>query len=97
MYTTIVQDGKRKTIKGYLDELKTMVETVKDDGVLDHMSAKLLPIVMSVRANSETVLDEPTEDFDVIDRFAPAQKNETQLRFHKVESAGRRKTHHPMK
>ena len=37
------------------------------------------------------------EDFDATEKFVPAQKNEVQLRFRKVNTPGRKKTKHPFK
>lgn len=77
------------------------MEVVADNGVLDHVLAKLLPVVTTLRVHSKSATDEPEEvqpaDFPVTDKFAPAQKNETQLRFHKVKSTGKKTTKFPLK
>lgn len=57
-------------------------------GILDHTLAKLLPVLTTVHAHLNSQQEQPVQkpaDFDVTDKFAPAQKNETQLRFDKVK------------
>lgn len=93
--------GKRNTITAYLDEIQKSIHTVMDADALDHIVAKLFPVVTSLRAQTLPVTQEqnaivPTP-FIKTEAFAPAEKNETQLRFHKVKSAGRIKTKFPMK
>ena len=76
------------------------MESVADSGVLDHVLAKLLPVVTTLRVHSKSATDEPESqpaDFPVTDKFAPAQKNETQLRFHKVKSTEKKTTKFPLK
>ena len=73
---------------------------IRDEGVLDHVMAKLLPVVTSLRAQSAQPADEQhttPASFIRTEAFTPAEKNETQWRFHKVKTAGRIKTKFPMK
>ena len=80
----------------YLEEIEKSVETINDIGILDHTIAKLLPIATSLRAH----LVQPTDNeagFEIKETFPPAQKNQIQLQFSKVKSAGRKKTKLPFK
>ena len=77
---------------------------IRDEGVLDHVMAKLLPVVLpvvtSLRAQSAQPANEQhttPASFIRTEAFTPAEKNETQWRFHKVKTAGRIKTKFPMK
>ena len=97
----IVSEGKRSTISAYLNEIEKSVEMIDDTGILDHTIAKLLPIVTSLQAH----LDQPPDDneeleftgFEIKEKFLPAQKNQVQLHFNKVKSAGRKRTKLPFK
>ena len=76
--------GRRNAIQTYLQEIQETVKEVVDGGILDHVIAKLLPVVTTLRTHLDTSLeqqDKIPENFDVADKFAPAQKNETQPRF----------------
>lgn len=92
MYVLVVE-GKRSTINEVLDEIEESVDMIDDTGILDHTIAKLLPIVTSLRAH--LIRDQPTDDnkaeFEIKEKFPPAQKNQIQLQFNKVKSAGRKK------
>lgn len=73
-------------------EIKESVGMVADGGTLDHVLAKLLPVLMAVRAHLDQQQEQPSavpKNFDVTVRLTPAQKNETQLRFDKVKSKER--------
>ena len=53
-------------------------------GVLDHVLSKIFAIATSVQAYCKPQTENPAPElvcFHVTDKFAPAQKNETQLRF----------------
>lgn len=86
-------DGKKKIIGTYLSEIQTSVEMLDDASLLDHTTAKLLPIVTSLRAHltQPSDEDEALEEFDATEKFPPAQKNEVQLKFCKVKTPGRKK------
>ena len=78
------------------------MEEIDEAGILDHAIARLLPIVTSLRAsiagsrdNEDDLVDIP--NFDTKELFAPSQKNERQLSFHKVKTPGRKKTKLPFK
>ena len=47
----IVPEGKRSTIRAYLNETGESVEMTDDAGILGHTIAKLLPIVTSLQAH----------------------------------------------
>lgn len=100
MFCTVTK-GKKHTITTYLDEIDNSVKNIDDEGVLDHTIAKLLPIVTSLRAHLTQSIDDEDDvdiqDFEVTEKFAPAQKNEVQLSFRKVNTPGRKKTKLPFK
>ena len=74
---------------------------IDDTGILDHTIAKLLPIVTSLRAHlvkpTDNEADFEIQNFEIKETFPPAQKNQIQLQFSKVKSAGRKKTKLPFK
>ena len=97
---TPVLHGRRTAIVTYLQEIQMSLGNIRDEGVLDHVMAKLLPVVTSLRAQSAQPADEKhttPASFVKTEAFTPAEKNETQWRFHKVKTAGRIKTKFPMK
>ena len=73
-------------------EIKESVDIVSDGSTLDHVLAKLLPVLTTVRAHldQQQLPSAVPEKFDVSVRFAPAQKNKIQLRFDKVKAKGNR-------
>ena len=86
----------------YIDEISKSVEKIDEADILDHAIAKLLPIVTSLRnsmAGSRDNEDDSVDvqNFDITEVFAPSQKNEKQLSFHKVKTPGRRKSKLPFK
>ena len=81
--------GKRSLITRSLSDIAAYASLVKDAGVLDHVQAKLLPVVASLQAHLEEAqghCEEQKLDFVVTEKFAPTQKNEKQLTFHKVNT-----------
>ena len=85
--------GRRSTIQTYLQEIQESVKEIGDGGILDHTIAKLLPVVTTLRTHldpSPEQRDLVCKSFDVTDKFAPAQKNETQPRFEKVKSKAKK-------
>ena len=86
----------------YIDEISKSVEKINEADILDHAIAKLLPIVTSLRNNMAGSRDNEDDSvdvqtFDITEVFAPSQKNEKQLSFHKVKTPGRRKSKLPFK
>jgi hypothetical protein len=99
IHTPVLQ-GKRSTIRTYLEEIQMSLGNIRDEGALDHVLAKLLPVVTSLRTQVAQPADEQSTlpaSFIKTEAFTPAEKNETQWRFHKVKTAGRIKTKFPMK
>ena len=101
MNTIIVLHGKRLTIKSYIDETDKSVEEIDEAGILDHVIARLLPIVTSLRASIAGFRDNEVDsadiqNFEIKELFAP-QKNERQLSFHNVKRPERKKTKLPFK
>jgi len=88
--------GKKKAIQLYLDRIKNGVEKIYDHHMLDHVLALLMQADASCK-----VLDDRNnniKEFERKDIFAPAQKNETQLRFKKTcGNPGRKKKHTPFR
>ena len=91
---------KKGTIKAYLQEITVALDSTSYEGVLDHVLAKIIPVVTSLRAHSQKTKDQssihPTP-FVTKESFTPAENNGTQLRFYKVKTAGRIRTKFPMK
>lgn len=58
------------------------VNKTKDSDVLDRVLALLTSAVSSLQVEEDDD-DEDILRFDICTQFAPAQKNETQLKFHK--------------
>ena len=77
--------GTKHTISGYLDEIGKPVETIHDEGILDHTSARLQPIVTSLCTHLRIAQSSDNEDytdiqdFDVTEKFVSSQENEVQL------------------
>ena len=72
-------------------EIQRLAEETADIDVLDHIQAKLFPAITTLWAHHESLPEEPSQqqhvqDFNVTDKFPPAQKNEKQFRFIKVKS-----------
>lgn len=63
--------------------MQKSAQAITDCGVIDHAIAKILPVVTTFRTHLSQAIEEQPE-FVVTEKFAPAQKNETQLRFDKV-------------
>ena len=95
----IVLQGKRQTVQRYLQEIQEIIVGIDDEGVLDHTIAKLLPVVTSLRAQVQPRKEQSLSPAEFLksETFTPAEKNEKQLRFHRVKTAGRLKTRFPMK
>ena len=69
------------------------MKEIADGGILDHLLAKLLPVVTTLRTHLDSTpaqQGQKPENFEVTDKFAPTQKNETQLRFEKVKSKAKK-------
>jgi hypothetical protein len=84
-----VLQGKRAVIRTYFQEIVESIDSIADGNILDHIIAKLLPVITTTRAHLDPQIQQPLQkpaDFDLAFKFAPAQKNETQLRFEKVKS-----------
>ena len=91
-YIRIVTDiaGKKKAIQLYLDRIKNGVEEMHDQHMLDHILALLMQADASCKVLENRRAN--IKEFEKKDIFAPAQKNETQLRFKKTcENPGRKK------
>lgn len=89
MYFYVVLQGKRAAIRTYFQEIMESIDSITDGDILDHILAKLLPVASTTRAHLDLQTQQPVQkpaDFDLAFKFAPAQKNETQLRFEKVKS-----------
>ena len=102
MNTIIALHGKRLTIRSYIDEIDKSVEEIDEAGILDHVIARLFPILTSLRASIAGFRDNEDDsvdiqNFEIKELFAPSQKNERQLSFHKVKTPGRKKTKLPFK
>ena len=84
MYFYAVLQGKRAAIRTYFQEIMESIDSITDGDILDHIIAKLLPVITTIRARLDLQTQQPVQkpaNFDLTFKFAPAQKNETQLRF----------------
>lgn len=72
--------GKKREILHYIDEITSAVNNIEDANVLDRM----LSLLMQAASSSKVSTEETSQAFTIKDKFAPAQKNETQLRFKKT-------------
>ena len=79
----------RNVLSLYLNEIQKSAHAITDSGVLDHAIAKILPVVTTLRTHFQAT--EELLEFVVTEKFAPAQKNETQLRFDKVKVTKKKK------
>lgn len=79
-HTTLYIDvgGRRKGIIDYLQKINEKVYTTDDPSALDHV----LSLLMQAAASMDVVTSqsENMPPFEVRDKFAPTQKNETQLK-----------------
>jgi len=71
------------------EEITNLVQSTEDHGVLDHALANVIPSLRSLTDSKPSHL-EPSS-FTVPNKFAPAQKNEKQLKFTKLKTPGRKK------
>ena len=81
--------AKKDTIKEYLLKMNTVLESVDDHGILDHILASIMPIMTTLRSSVQQK-QLAVKNFEITTRFAPAQKNETQLRFEKLKKPGKK-------
>ena len=65
MDTIIALQGKRRTIRTYIDEIDKSVEEIDEAGILDHAIARLLPIVTSLRASIAASRDNEDDSVDI--------------------------------
>ena len=77
------------------ERVLSLSEAVKDTHILDHSLATLKNLAAYLQANVSAQRNAekpfPPTSFVEVDTFAPAQKNETQLRFQRTtHSAGRK-------
>ena len=89
--------GRKKAIQVYLDKIKNGIEKTNDQHILDRILSLLIQADTSYRVlESESETD--IKEFEKKDTFAPAQKNEIQLRFKKTcGNPGRKKKHMPLR
>ena len=87
--------GKKKAIQVYLDKIKNGIGSINDQHTLDRILSLLMQVDTSCRVINNDV---NIKDFEKKDTFAPAQKNETQLRFKKTcANPGRKKKNIPFR
>lgn len=76
-------------INGSLSDISSCIDLVSDVGILDHVHAQLVPIIASLEAHLHEIPQEQQQsNFTVLKKFAPAQKNERQLNFHRTQTSG---------
>ena len=72
-----------------MQEVNTLLESVDDHGTLDHTLASIIPVVTTLRSSFQSK-ESTVKSFLLKTKFAPAQKNETQLRFEKLKMPGKK-------
>ena len=72
-----------------MQEINTLIESTDDHGILDHALANIMPVTTTLRSSVQSK-ESAVKSFQVTTRFAPAQKNETQLRFDKLKAPGKK-------
>ena len=88
--------AKHLAVESETNRVLTLSREVNDPHLLDHALATLSMLASSLQAhvtdktrNSEAEIE--SNSFKVVDKFAPAEKNETQPRFKKTtDTAGRK-------
>lgn len=86
IYTFTDLTVKKKEIKQYLEQ---MLLTIEDSNILDRVQALLIKASAAMQSVSG---DKDIKPFVGSDKFAPAKKNEVQLRFKQTtHTAGRKK------
>ena len=83
--------GRKKAILLYLDKIRSRIQEIDDQYILD----RILSLMMQADTSSRVLeSNSDTKEFEKKDTFAPAQKNEIQLRFKKTcGNPGRKKRH----
>ena len=80
---------KVDTVRRYLNEISSFLETSPDSNTLDRVSSLLHTATATIKSATTPTPDLPK--LTVKDHFEPAQKNQTQLRFKKVSAPTKRK------
>ena len=97
---TLLED-KRSALRIETERVLSLSEAIKDAHILDHALAtqKSLAACLHANVSAQSNAEEPSPptSFVEVDTFAPAQKNETQLRFQRTtHSAGRKQKMVPL-
>ena len=87
--------GKKKAILHYLENIKSKIEDIDQPDALD----RILALLIQADASTRILETEKTpREFETNDYFAPAQKNEVQLRFKKTcGNPGRKQKYIPLR
>lgn len=80
--------AQKKSIEEYLHQIEQGIELVQEPEILK----RVLSLVMQANSSLQSVSNSTIPGFIVKERFAPAQKNETQLHFKKTSSSPGRRT-----
>ena len=89
IYVHAGMKAKKDTIKEYLLEINAVLESVDDHRILDNTLASIMPIMTTLRSSVQQK-QLAVKNFEITTQFAPAQKNETQLRFEKLKTPGKK-------
>ena len=66
-----------------------LIESTDDHSIPDHALANIVPVATMLHSSVQSK-ESAVKSFQVTTRFAPAQKNETQLRFDKLKAPGKK-------
>ena len=81
--------AQRKSIEDYLHQVQQGIESVQEPNILRRVLSLVMQATSALKAVSNP---DDVHSFIVKERFAPAQKNETQLQFKRTSgNAGRKK------
>lgn len=98
MYADIT--GRKRAIDHYLKEVQSHTEDTEDADILDRVLSLLTQASAALTSVSHraTKEEEGLGSFELKEKFAPMQKNETQLRLWKTaKDPGRKRQCNPMK
>lgn len=91
--TESVIHAKQLAVESEIERVLKLSRNIKDPHLLDHTVATLSILASSLEAHTgdpDTELKEE-KSFTIVDKFAPAEKNELQPRFKRTtDSAGRK-------
>ena len=91
MFQHVAIETRRKAIQKEIEMIAQATETLDDTHILEHAQTVLSQLSATLKTHLTPCEEVPKINFTNTEKFAPAQKNEKQLRFFKTtHSAGRK-------